>query len=222
MQRRVVLSKGALLWEAGDGARTLGVLEQGRLGIRGARGLVGVVSPKSVVGEGALFGVDGGEQRRSATLYALEDETAVTEYPASAAKQLIESGDDVVGSLILGTLASQAARNLLIVAAAHKGRHAVEMPLRGLLQGVLQASRNLRGTTFWEEFLLSFRFLHELRDYSGSLRDRLPAESATGIEESVQASELVQALIDQDVVRDIESLLAQEREAVELLRRIEA
>jgi CRP-like cAMP-binding protein len=220
MRRKVVLSKGAVLWEAGDGARTIGVLECGRLGIRTERGLVGVVSPKSVVGEGALFGLEGAHQRRSATLYALEDETTVTEYPASSVKQLIESGNDVVGSLVLGTLAGQATRNLLIVAAAHKGRNAVELPLRGLLQGLLQASRRLKGTTFWDEFLLSFRFLHELREYSGALRDDLPAEAAAGIQQSIEASELVESLIDQDAVRDIESLLAQEKEAGELLRRI--
>lgn len=220
MQRKVVLSKGAVLWEAGDGARTVGVLESGRLGIRTENGLVGVVSPKSVVGEGALFGLEGADQRRSATLYALEDETTVTEYPASAVKGLIESGNDVVGSLVLGTLAAQATRNLLIVAAAHKGRNAVELPLRGLLQGLLQASRRLRGTTFWDEFLISFRFLHELREYSGALRDDLPAGAAAGIQESLEASELVEALVDQDAVRDIESLMAQEKEAGELLRDI--
>jgi CRP-like cAMP-binding protein len=219
MQDKVVLSQGALLWKAGDAARTLGVLERGRLGIRTSRGLVGVVSPKSVVGEGALFGLQGDDQRRSATLYALEDDTAVIEYPAEAAKQLIEGGDPVVASLILSTLLSQAARNLLIVAAAHKGRHAVETPLRGLLQGLLQASRRLKGATSWDEFLLSFGFLHELRDYTGVLRDRLPVEAGASIEDSIQASELVSALIDQDAVKDIESLLAQEKESEELMRR---
>src|SRR5262249_26903493 len=158
-------------------------------------------------GEGALFGLEEGTaQRRSATLYALEDETTVTEHPASSVKQLIEGGNDVVGSLVLGTLAGQAARNLLIVAAAHKGRNAVELPLRGLLQGLLQASRRLKGTTFWDEFLLSFHFLHELREYSGALRDDLPAGAAAGIQESVAASELAEALIDQDAVHDIEAL----------------
>jgi CRP-like cAMP-binding protein len=218
MQRKVVLAKGASLWEAGDPARTLGVLESGRLGIRTARGLVGVASPKSVVGEGSLLALLGVDQPRSATLYALTDDTTVTEYPAAAVKQLIEGGNDVVASLVLGTLASQACRNLLIVASAHKGRHAIELPLRGLLQGLIQASRQLKGTIFWDEFLTSFSFLHELRDYSGLLRDRLPPESGSSIEDSVEASELVQALVDPKAVADIESLLAQERESEALLK----
>jgi hypothetical protein len=83
---------------------------------------------------------------------------------------------------------------------------------------LIQASRQLKGTIFWDEFLTSFSFLHELRDYSGMLRDRLPPDAGSSIEDSVEASELVQALVDPKAVADIESLLAQERETEALLK----
>ena len=44
MQRKLTLSKGAFLWDAGDAARTFAVLEAGRLGVKTERGVVGALA----------------------------------------------------------------------------------------------------------------------------------------------------------------------------------
>ena len=41
MLRKVTLSKGAFLWDAGDSARTLAVVEKGRLGVKTEKGYEG-------------------------------------------------------------------------------------------------------------------------------------------------------------------------------------
>ena len=66
--RKVTLSKGDFLWEAGDVARNIGIVESGKLGIRSARGIVGIVTPKMVLGESALLMLDGQAQTRSAAV----------------------------------------------------------------------------------------------------------------------------------------------------------
>ena len=45
MKRKIILSREAVLWEAGDAARTFAVLESGKLGIRTDQGLQGIVIP---------------------------------------------------------------------------------------------------------------------------------------------------------------------------------
>ena len=59
MQRKVTLGKGAYLWDAGDSARNLAVLESGRLGVRAEGKLIGLITPKMVLGESALLTLDG-------------------------------------------------------------------------------------------------------------------------------------------------------------------
>ena len=66
--RRVTLSKGDFLWEAGDIARNIGIVETGKLGVRSGRGIVGIVAPKMVLGESALLMLDGQAQLRSAAV----------------------------------------------------------------------------------------------------------------------------------------------------------
>ena len=64
--RKVTLWKGASLWEAGDTARTIAVLEKGTLGIRVGDELVGVASGRTVLGESAIFHLRGQELKRTA------------------------------------------------------------------------------------------------------------------------------------------------------------
>jgi hypothetical protein len=47
------LGKDAVLWEQGDVARDVAVVESGRLGIRTDSGIVGIALPRMVVGESA-------------------------------------------------------------------------------------------------------------------------------------------------------------------------
>jgi CRP-like cAMP-binding protein len=218
--RKVTLSKGAVLWETGDTARTIAVLEKGTLGIRSGQGLVGVASARTVLGESAVFTVHGEDHKRSATLYSLTDDTAVTEYPAEMVKQAIDGNKDQVGPLILGTLVSQSCRNLLIVVTAQRNRSMVELPLKALMQSLIEQGRALKGVGSWEDFFTSFRFLYELRGYSEGLRESLVSKKARA-EASVKASEVVKDLFKgaKDVAEYLEDLMREERETEQWLER---
>jgi hypothetical protein len=203
----------------GDSARNIGVLEQGTLGVKTAQGLVGIATPRTVLGEGAILSVGGGEQKRSASLVALEDDTVVTEYPASVVKEAIDANQDQVGPLVLSTLVAQICRNLMIVISAHRGREIVAVPLKTLLQTLIEKGRGLQQTSQWTEFMLAFRFLYELREYSESVRESLTGK-AQRAEASVKASEVVRDLFEgKDATSYLEELLREEREKDKWLER---
>jgi CRP-like cAMP-binding protein len=218
--RKVTLSKGSALWEIGDTANNIAILEKGTLGIRLAEGLVGVATPRSVLGESAILAIGGdAAEKRSAAVVALEDETAVTEYPAAMVKQAIDAGKDQVGPLVLTTLVGQACRNLLIVISAHRKRPIVESPLKSLMQALIERGREIKPILEWGEFMTTFRFLYELRDYSESLREKM-AEKASRAEASVKASEVVKDLFKgADFQEYLEELLREEREKDQWLQR---
>lgn len=218
--RKVTLSKGAALWETGDTARTIAVLEQGTLGIRSGQGLVGVASARTVLGESAVFTVRGEDHRRTATVFSLTDEAVVSEYPAEMVKQAIDGGKDQVGPLILATLVSQTCRNLLIVVTAQRNRLMVEIPLKALMQSLIEQGRAVKSVGTWEDFSTSFRFLYELRDYSEGLRESLVSKKARA-EASVKASDVVKDLFKgaKDVAAYLEDLMKEERETEQWLER---
>jgi len=217
--RKVTLAKGAALWEIGDSARNIAVLERGTLGIKTAQGLVGVASPRTVLGETAIFAVGGAEPKRTASLVALEDDTAVTEYAASRVKEAIDTGKDEVGPLVLATLVGQACRNLLIVMSTHRTRPIIEAPIKALTQALIEKGRTLQKLNDWNEFMLAFRFLYEVREHSESLRESMTGK-AQRAEASVKASEVVRDLFKgEDVARYLEELLKEERERDKWLER---
>jgi CRP-like cAMP-binding protein len=217
--RKVTLWKGAALWEAGDTARTIAVLEKGTLGIRVGDELVGVASGRTVLGESAIFRLRGEELKRTAGLFALEDDTQVTEYPADRVKQAIDGAQDQVGPLILRTLVSQACRNLLIVVTLHRSRPLVEGPLKALMQALIERGREVDKIGTWDDFMISFRLLHDLRDYSQHLREELGGQ-AKQAEASVKASDVVRDLFKgDDVAAYLEGLIAEERETDKWLDR---
>ncbi len=217
--RKVTLSKGAALWELGDTARNVAVLEKGTLGVRTAQGLVGIASARTVLGETAILTISGETQKRSATLVALEDDTAITEYPAAMVKQGIDVAKDQVGRLIVTTLIGQACRNLLIVISTHKSRSLVEAPLKALMQSLLEQGRAVKPATDWQEFMTGFRFLSELRDYTLALREKLTGGLGRA-EATVKASEVVKDLFKgADFAEYLEELMRDERETDEWLER---
>ena len=217
--RKVTLSKGAALWEIGDSARTIAVIEKGTLGIRTVAGLVGIASPKTVLGEVAIFSLEGQEQRRTAALVALEDDTSVTEYPAAMVKQAIDTGKDQVGPLILATLVGQTCRNLLIVISTHRRRSVVEAPLKALMQSLIEQGRGVQPIGDWKEFMVVFQFLHQLRDYTEQLREQM-IPGVGRAEASVKASEVVKDLFKgADFAEYLEELLREEREMDKWLER---
>lgn len=210
--RKVTLSKGTALWEAGDAARNIAILEKGTLGVKMGEAFVGVSAARTVLGESAIFGVGGEDQKRTASLIALADDVAVTEYPAIMVKQAIDSNKDQVAPLILSTLVSGICRNLLIVVSAHRNRAIVEKPLKALMQGLIEDGREVKKVGSWDDFMVTFSFLFHLRDYSETMRLEMAGVS-TQVEASVKASEVVRELFKgQDVQGYLEELMKEEAE----------
>ena len=125
-QKTISLSREATLWEAGDVARDIAVVEAGRLGVRTEAGVVGIVLPKMVVGETALFALEGKPLPRAATLFALDDDTRVVASPAESYRAAFEGGDTAIVEPIVRTLVGQTCRNLLMVVSARSGDPYVE------------------------------------------------------------------------------------------------
>jgi CRP-like cAMP-binding protein len=220
MQRKVSLSKGAYLWEGGDSARTLAVVDKGRLGVRAGEKLIGLALPKMVVGESALLVLDESPQQRTATVEALEDDTVVSEYPASMFRQTFDSGNHSVGHLILLTLIGQICRNHLLVVGAHRERLAVATLLKGEVRALGEMAATVKDITAWEEFFWTFRYLLHVRDHSDADRTRLVRHMADDSEALVRASEMMRDLIKgQDIVSYMEEFIAADRERDRWLER---
>ncbi|MEW6365615.1 MAG: cyclic nucleotide-binding domain-containing protein [Acidobacteriota bacterium] len=170
MTKRSFLSKGAVLWEFGDLARSIAVVEQGKLGIRTEKGdVIGVVLPKMILGETAIFTLDGQAPRRTATAFAMEDYTQVTEYPVLVVKGMVESGNLAIISQILKTLTGQVSRICLVLSGANRDRPVIRSTMQGLLTGIVHSAKELGTITTWDDFFRAFRFLSIFRDELGRL-----------------------------------------------------
>lgn len=205
--RRVTLSKGDFLWEAGDVARNIGIVETGKLGIRSGNGIVGIIAPKMVFGESALLKTDGKAHTRSAALVALED-TSVTEYSASLFQQTFESGRHDVGHLVLLSLIGQICRNNLLVMAAHGEKLVVAALLRSQVQAMGETAAQCRQVKDWDSFLWTFNYLIHLRANSDRMRDELVTTQMAETEALAKASEMMKSLVQgKDIVPHIEALI---------------
>lgn len=213
MQRKIALTKGAYLWDAGDAARNLAVLEKGRLGVRSGEKLIGIITPKMVLGESALLGLDGSAQQRTAAVVALEDETSVSEYPAAMFRQTFDAGNHGVGHLILMTLIGQTCRNYLLIVAAHKDRAAVSTLLTGEVRALGETALEVRKIAVWDDFVWTFRYLYHLRDHSDAMRAQLVMHLAPDSDALKRASDMMRDLVKgQDVASYLEEFIAAERE----------
>lgn len=176
MTRKVTLSKDALLWEEGDMARNIAIVESGKLAVRVGGQLVGMVWPRMVIGESAILNEEGGKaaERRTASVVAWEEPTVVSEYPAALVRRTFEEGRMTVTNAILASLVGQICRNCLMIIAEHQTRPMIRIPFKGLMDGLLQSFREeaaLIGK--WDEFTAAFHVLYSLRDTTESLRDQL-------------------------------------------------
>lgn len=171
MKRKVVLSKRASLWEAGDAARSIGVLESGRLGVMTDRGLVGVVLPGMIVGEGAVFTLAGEKHTRTASVFALDDQTTVAEYSIFLVKQALDDGRyDFAQEILLGLIV-QACRNFELTVSANENRPLVTLSIRSVVKTLTESyEKQLQSVNSWDDFLLLFRYLSHLRDFSQDVR----------------------------------------------------
>jgi Cyclic nucleotide-binding domain len=214
MQRKLVtLSKDTVLWEAGDIARNFAVLEKGKLAARSGGGLVGILWPQMVLGESALFAGDDRIERRTATVAALEDGTAVAEYPASVVRDALAEGDDALPRQILTTLVGQICRNLLMVVAAKRAYPFIDDPLRGLVQGIVEDAQKAQPIRSWDNFLLTARFLFELREVSDRTLESLGPDASQRSEMVQDASSLLSQLFQgREIVPVLEGFLKAEKE----------
>lgn len=213
MQRKVTLGKGAYLWDAGDSARNLAVLEAGRLGVRAEGKLIGLITPKMVLGESALLTLDGSSHNRTAAVVALENDTTVSEYPAAMFRHTFDAGNHSVGHLILMTLIGQTCRNFMLIVAAHKERHAVASLLKGEVTALGQTASEAKKIKTWDDFLWSFKYLFHLRDYSDRMRTEFVQYLAADSDALVKASEMMRDLLKgQDAAGYLEEFIIAERE----------
>jgi hypothetical protein len=214
MQRQVRLSKGAYLWEEGDGARSVAVVESGRLGVGTTENVIGIVSPGMVLGENSIFALAGESLKRSASVFAVEDDTLVSEYPAAAVKRAFETAELAVPHMVLTTLVGQICRNCVLVITAQKPHSAVvDAPLRGLAKGIVESVPSFEKITDWETFFFTFRFLCALRDQTDELRAKFVWVSSADSKLLDKASDFLMALFQvKDVVRLLEPFIQSEKE----------
>jgi CRP-like cAMP-binding protein len=213
-RKTITLDNQAILWEAGDVARDIALVESGKLGVRTAAGVVGLVLPGMALGETALFALDGQPLHRTATIYALESETRVVSTPAEDWRACFEGGDTDVVLPLVRTLVGQICRNLLMVVSARRGDPFVDQPLGALLRGVADdASRPLSART-WTAFMVTFSFLSDLRDLSDRILSRLGPEPAERLD-LIEAASQALAVLGGDTQPMIEAFLEAERQRTE-------
>jgi CRP-like cAMP-binding protein len=204
MQRKVIsLSKDTVLWEAGDAARGIAVVAKGKLGARTSQGLVGIVLPNMVLGESALLSREGTSERRTATIYALQDDTMVMEYPASEVRMAFDSGDDELMRQVTTNLVGQIARNLMMVVTAKRGQPFMDEPLVGLLRGILKDVQQKAPEQSWDGLILTCRFLADLRDMSDRLLGQLGPDGGDRAEMLVNASQMLAQLSEGQDIRPV-------------------
>jgi hypothetical protein len=210
-RKEVLLSKDAVLWEEGDVARDIAVVVKGRLGARTQRGLMGVILPPMVLGESALFADQ--PHCRTATVFALEDGAQVIQYPADVVRLALEGGDESLVRQIVNNLVGQICRNLLMVVSTKRGYSFIDRPLMALCREVVQDAQQQRPIRDWDNLLLTFRFLYDLRDVSDRLLDSLGPNVAERGEMIVNASQVLTQLAEGEDIRPlIEAFLQAEQQ----------
>ncbi len=211
-EKTISLSKDAVLWEAGDVARNIAIVTSGKLGVKTEAGVVGIAPPGTILGESALLANEGQSQRRTATVFALEDQTQVREVSASDARAAFEGGDDQLIRETLKTLMGQICRNLLMVVSARRGDPFIDEPLLGLVRGIARdAERPFQAST-WERLQPTLLLLHDLRDLSDRILNRLGPDPAQRLDLIEGASQVLTQLGAEDARPMIELFLEAERQ----------
>jgi hypothetical protein len=212
-QKQITLGRDTMLWDVGDVARDIAVVTRGKLGVRTEKGIVGIALPTMVLGESALFGVEGRLESRSASVFALDDDTQVTAYPADEVRRALEGGDASIAQKVLHTLIGQICRNFLMAVSARRGDPLVEAPLLGLVRGIAADIGRPPRLDTWPAFVLVFSFLHDLRDLSDRVLGLLGPEISQRLEMVENASQVLTQFVEgRDVSSLIESFLEAERE----------
>ena len=221
MQRRLTLSKNAYLWEEGDQARNIAVVEQGKLAVQSGNVVIGIVLPKMVVGEAAINGStvaseNGNGSRRSASAIAIENDTVVVEYAPSRIKEAYDNAETAVGQQILITLMGQTSRNLTMVIASEDVHPLTVSPVKGLLNGMMGSLEPLQNVSDWNSFLTAFQVLTSFRDASEHLRRALITKVTDDVLERATAS-MKEHFSGSDILPTLEEFFRAEKERAEWL-----
>jgi CRP-like cAMP-binding protein len=211
-QKLVTLTKDAVLWETGDLARDVAVVDQGRLGVRTESGVVGIVLPRMILGESALF--DGAQrlERRTATVFAIDEGTQVTAYSAADLRARLEGGDDAIGRQVLTTLLGQICRNFLMAISSRRDEPLFDAPLHKLIEGLLADAGRLPHYATWGRFMVAFTFLYDLRDLSDRVLADLGPNPSQRLEMVENASQALTRLGEGvDILPVVEAFLEAER-----------
>lgn len=225
MQRRLTLSKNAYLWEEGDQARNIAVVEKGKLAVRSGNEVVGVVLPTMVVGEAAINGTTvpgepggngNGHHRRSASAVAIEDDTVVVEYAPSRIKEAYDNAEPAVGQQILITLMGQTSRNLLMVITSEDVHPLTVTPVKGLLNGMVASLTALQDVQDWKSFLTAFQVLTSFRDASEHLRRSLITKVTGEVLERATVT-MKEHFSGTDILPTLEDFFQAEKERAEWL-----
>ena len=191
MKRKVVLSERASLWEQGDAARSVGVVESGRIGIMTDRGLIGSVLPGMIIGENAVFTLLGEKRPRAASYFAMEEDTTVTELSIFYFKSLLDEGRYDSGQQLLISIIVQSCRDLELVSKQSEHLPLIVTSLNAMMRRITESySAQLSKVNNWESFVQMFRYLAHLRDFSWSARETLVTHNDKV--EVARVSELVQ------------------------------
>ncbi len=217
MKRISILGKDTVLWNAGDIARTIGLVEKGKLGIRSEQGMAGFILPKMVLGEAAILGLFGHEPRRTAEVFAVDEDTTVSEYPVSYLKGLGDEPTVDLRTAVLGTLLGQICRNCLLILRAHQGSATHAQPFRGLIDSLVNTNpARMELAHSFDGFTLAFRFLVETRDYTDGVRRLLVPESYDRKSAQKASEVIVEILTHQGDTNLIAEFMKAEEEAFEL------
>jgi len=215
MNRKLILSKNAILWETGETARNIAIVEKGRLGVRAGQLLIGVIPPRMILGEAALLGTEPDMPRRTATVFALEDDTQVTEYSPALVRKMFDLDDPAIAMTILRTLVGQVGKHCLLIVSANKDYPLIREITRETMRGVIQASRELPSVKTWDAFMRVFSFLVSLRDALSGLSQAYLGGVGDRAELVDRSSAMVRQLLggeDQDLARTLEEFIGLEKE----------
>ena len=221
MERKLTLSKNAYLWEEGDQARNIAIVEQGKLAVRAGDDVIGVVLPTMVVGEAAINGdtvpgENGNGHRRAASAVAIEDDTVVVEYAPSRIKEAYDNAEPAVGQQILITLMGQTSRNLLMVLTSEEVHPLTVTPVKGLLNGMVGSLTALQEVQDWKSFLTAFHVLTSFRDASEHLRRTLITKVTGDVLERATVT-MKEHFSGTDILPTLEDFFRAEKERAEWL-----
>jgi hypothetical protein len=149
-----------------------------------------VALPGTVLGESAILGLDGPPSKRTADVTALEP-SVVNEFPIEVVKDGFAIGTP---RLILRTLFGQICRNAILVLVAQPDRVVMDLILSGVMKTLSEAEGRFAGIQSWPDFMVTFRLLYSMREWSDGLRRELAPRVVMATEDLERAVDLMKSV----------------------------